>query len=56
MRWGPWGNEHTILIPKGSQCAACQVGYCKKHDPMDALTVPEVFEAMKKFIRKVVPV
>ncbi len=55
-RWGPWGNESTVLVPKGSQCAACQVGYCRKHDPMDVLTVPEVFEAMKKYIRKTLPV
>ena len=55
-RWGPWGNENTVLIPKGSQCPACQVGYCKKHDPMDVLTVPEVFEAMKSYIRKAVTV
>lgn len=55
-RWGPWGNEYTVLVPKGALCPSCQVGYCRKHDPMDVLTVPEVFESMKKYIRKVMPV
>ncbi len=56
VRWGPWGNENTVLVPKNPQCSACEVGYCRKHDPMDGLTVPEVFDAMKKYIQKVVPV
>lgn len=51
-RWGAWGNEHSDLIPKNATCMACQVGYCKKHDPMDALSVPEVLEAVKPFLRK----
>ncbi len=55
VRWGPWGNEHTVLIPQNPNCMSCQSGYCKKHDPMDALTVPEVFEAMKKYINRKVP-
>jgi ADP-heptose:LPS heptosyltransferase len=56
LRWGAWGNEHRDLIPKNSSCVACQVGYCKKHDPMDALSVPEVLEAIKPFLRKAVSI
>ena len=52
LRWGAWGNEHRDLVPQNSSCSACQVGYCKKHDPMDALSVPEVLEAIKPFLRK----
>jgi len=56
VRWGPWGNEHTLLIPQNPNCLPCQSGYCKKHDPMDALSVPEVIEAMKKYISRAVPI
>ncbi len=56
VRWGPWGNESTILIPQNPSCLPCQSGYCRKHDPMDALSVPEVFEALKKYISRKVPV
>jgi ADP-heptose:LPS heptosyltransferase len=52
VKWGPWGNESNILIPDNPNCSGCQVGYCKKHDPMDALTVPQVFHVMEKYIRK----
>ena len=56
VRWGPWGNENTVLVPRTPRCNACQVGYCKKHDPMEALTVPEVLEAVLKYIRRKVAV
>jgi heptosyltransferase-1 len=52
VRWGPWGNEATILMPKNLKCPDCLRGYCGKHDPMDAITVDEVFQAMEKYIRK----
>lgn len=55
VRWGPWGNEATILIPENLVCPSCQVGYCKKHDTMDALSVPQVFQPMEKYIRKAIP-
>jgi len=51
-RWGPWGNESTILLPDNPNCSGCQVGYCKKHDPMDGVSVPQVFNAMEKYFRK----
>ncbi len=56
VRWGPWGNENTVLMPKNLTCMACQSGYCRKHDPMEGLTVPEVFGAMKKYISRTIPV
>jgi ADP-heptose:LPS heptosyltransferase len=56
VRWGAWGNENVALVPNNPLCNACQVGYCKKHDPMEALTVPEVFEAMKPFIARKISV
>jgi ADP-heptose:LPS heptosyltransferase len=54
-RWGPWGNDHTILIPQNKSCSGCMVGYCKKHDPMDALTAPEALEAVLRYVRRAVP-
>jgi ADP-heptose:LPS heptosyltransferase len=55
-RWGPWGNDHTLLIPQNKSCSGCMVGYCKKHDPMDALTAPEALEAVLKYVRRTIPV
>ena len=55
VRWGPWGNEANVLIPENPNCSSCQVGYCKKHETMDALSVSQVFQAMEKFIRKAIP-
>ena len=55
VRWGAWGNEATVLIPENLTCAHCQVGYCKKHDTMDAISVPQVFSPMEKYIRKAIP-
>ncbi len=54
VRWGAWGNEHTELVPQNPRCPACQAGYCKKHDPMEALSVLEVFEAVKRYISRAV--
>jgi heptosyltransferase-2 len=54
VRWGPWGNDATILMPRNLKCPDCLRGYCGKHDPMDAITVQEVFQAMEKYIRKAV--
>lgn len=56
LRWGAWGNEHRDLMPQNASCAACRVGYCKKHDAMDVLSVPEVLEAIKPFLRKAIQI
>ena len=53
VRWGPWGNQATVLMPRDLKCPDCQVGRCSKHDPMDAITVEEVIQAVEKYIRKV---
>ncbi|HEY5039030.1 MAG TPA: glycosyltransferase family 9 protein, partial [bacterium] len=55
VRWGPWGNEAVVLIPDNPNCTSCQVGYCKKHDPMDILALSQVLQAMEKYIRKAIP-
>ena len=55
VRWGPWGNESTVLMPENLTCPSCQVGYCRKHDTMDAISVPQVFQPMEKYIRKAIP-
>lgn len=52
VRWGPWGNQATVLMPKNLKCPDCLTGHCSKHDPMDAITVDEVLQAMEKYIRK----
>lgn len=52
VRWGPVGNEATVLMPKPSECENCNSGRCKKHDPMDGITVEEVFQAVKKYLAK----
>lgn len=50
VRWGPWGNESTILMPRNLQCPDCQLGTCRLHDVMDAIKVEEVLDAMEKYI------
>ncbi len=52
VRWGPWGNEATVLMPQNLKCPDCLVGACLKHDPMEAITVDEVFGAVEKYISK----
>ncbi len=52
VRWGPWGNTSTVLMPRNLQCPDCQLGVCGIHDPMDAIKVEEVLEAMEKYIKK----
>jgi heptosyltransferase-2 len=52
IRWGPWGNKSTVLMPKNLECPDCRVGACRKHDPMDAISVEEVLAALKKYISK----
>jgi heptosyltransferase-2 len=50
VRWGPWGNESTVLVPKGLTCEACKIGYCERHDPMDGIDVSDVLEAVRKHL------
>jgi ADP-heptose:LPS heptosyltransferase len=52
VRWGPWGNPSTVLMPQNLECADCRTGYCENHDPMDAITVEEVLAAMEKHLSK----
>jgi ADP-heptose:LPS heptosyltransferase len=52
VRWGPWGNKSTVLMPRNLECPNCRVGTCSKHDPMDAISVEEVLAAMKKYLPK----
>jgi len=46
-RWGPWGNRSTVLMPEGLTCPDCQKGFCRAHDPMDAISVESVLKALK---------
>jgi ADP-heptose:LPS heptosyltransferase len=50
VRWGPWGNPSTILMPKNLDCPECKLGTCQRHDPMDAISIEEVLEAVEKYI------
>ncbi len=52
VRWGPWGNKSTVLMPRNLQCPDCQLGHCVLHDPMDAIKVEEVLEALEKYIKR----
>jgi ADP-heptose:LPS heptosyltransferase len=52
VRWGPWGNEATVLMPQGLQCADCRLGHCRRHDPMDGIPVEEVLRAVEKYIER----
>ena len=52
VRWGPWGNESTLLMPQNLECPNCRVGACSKHDPMDAISVEEVLSAIQKYLGK----
>jgi ADP-heptose:LPS heptosyltransferase len=52
VRWGPWGNRSTILMPEGLACPDCQAGNCHKagHDPMDAILVERVLKALIPYL------
>jgi len=52
VRWGPWGNRHTVLMPQGLTCPDCQVGDCRLHDPMDAILVKDVLKAVEKYVKR----
>ncbi len=52
VRWGPWGNESTVLVPQGLQCPDCRVGACSRHDPMDAISIEEALGAVEKYLPK----
>jgi len=52
VRWGPWGNEATVFLPKRVDCADCNRGVCSRHDPMDNIAVAEVVFAVQKHLLK----
>jgi len=52
VRWGPWGNPSTVLMPRNLECPHCRVGACARHDPMDAIPVEEVLGAVEKYLSK----
>ncbi len=52
VRWGPWGNEATVLLPEGLECPRCRKGVCSQHDPMDAISTDKVYQAVMKFVEK----
>jgi ADP-heptose:LPS heptosyltransferase len=52
VRWGPWGNEAVVLMPRNLKCVDCQKGRCQKHDPMDDIMEEDVFQAVMKFVRR----
>lgn len=52
VRWGPWGNESTVLMPENLKCGDCRVGRCRSHDPMEAIPEEEVFQAVEKYLQK----
>ncbi len=52
VRWGPWGNKSTVLMPQNLECPDCRVGACSKHDPMDAISVEEVLTAVQEYLPK----
>jgi ADP-heptose:LPS heptosyltransferase len=52
VRWGPWTKgRHAVLMPEGLTCPACRVGRCRDHDPMDAIRVEDVLEAVRRMGR-----
>lgn len=55
VRWGPWGNKSTVLMPENLKCPDCKAGVCLKHDSMDAITVDMVLDAVGQYIRKASP-
>jgi ADP-heptose:LPS heptosyltransferase len=49
VRWGPWTRGKAyVLMPKKLLCPGCQVGSCRRHDPMDAIPLDEVLAAVRK--------
>ncbi len=52
VRWGPWGNDSTVLLPPKGGCADCDRGECSRHDPMDNITVSDVLAAVNKHLQK----
>jgi ADP-heptose:LPS heptosyltransferase len=53
VRWGPWGNKSTVLMPQNMDCPDCRIGSCIKHDPMDVITLDEVLDAVRPLLHKV---
>ncbi len=47
VRWGPIGNRSLVLRPDGLRCRDCQTGSCRKHVPMDWITVDRVAQSVK---------
>ena len=52
IRWGPWGNKATVLLPQNLECPDCLAGTCRRHDPMDAISVEEVLKAVQSYLPK----
>jgi ADP-heptose:LPS heptosyltransferase len=47
VRWGPIGNRSLVLRPDRLQCPDCQRGSCRRHIPMDWITVDRVVQSVK---------
>jgi lipopolysaccharide heptosyltransferase II len=53
-KWGPWGEQHTVLTAKSS-CSPClYLGFeyaCRDYPCMATITVEEVYQAVLKYLK-----
>jgi ADP-heptose:LPS heptosyltransferase len=50
VRWGPIGNRSLVLQPDGLRCPECRQGVCRRHDPMEGVSVERVFQGVKMML------
>ena len=47
-RWGPYGQEDSVLVPPLAECVRCQGPKCDHWNCMSLIQVEEVFQMVKK--------
>tara|TARA_B100000029_G_scaffold515020_1_gene620141 strand:+ start:44522 stop:45589 length:1068 start_codon:yes stop_codon:yes gene_type:complete len=48
VRWGPYGNNHEVLMPDVPPCPRCIEDACQYFDCMKRISVQNVFEAIQR--------
>ncbi len=50
-RWGPSGEDHTVITPPVPTCNNCSPKKCQRGNCMDLITVEEVFEKVETALK-----
>lgn len=51
IRWGPYGEGHTIITPPVPTCKHCSPKKCQRGNCMDLITVEEVFAKVERALK-----